>query len=125
MFNSLVVRPLAITLRAFLISAVFIGSVFADEPAQAEPTRFDIEQQPLKSALTEFARQSDREILYSTDVVADKEATSVDGVYEPEEALDLLLADTGLDYSVTVGETFLINDDGVTVTRETQTSRQC
>lgn len=112
MFNSLVVRPLAIILRAFLLSAVCIGSVFADEPAQAEPTRFDIEQQSLKSALTEFARQSDREILYSTDVVADREAPPVEGIYEPEEALDLLLADTGLDYSVTASETFLVNDAG-------------
>ena len=110
MFSSLVVRPLAITLRVFLLTAVCIGSVLADETAKAEPTRFDIEQQSLKSALTEFARQSDREILYSTEVVADKEAPSVEGIYEPEDALVLLLADTGLDYSVTASETFLVNE---------------
>ncbi len=66
----------------------------------------------MKSALTEFARQSDREILFSTDAVADKEAPDLKGMYEDERALELLLADSGLEYSVTASNTILVAEQG-------------
>lgn len=73
-----------------------------------EPVDFEINEQPLGSALNEFARQSDREILFSTDVVQHKEGRLLAGRYEPEEALGRLLAGTGLDYTVTETNTFLV-----------------
>ncbi len=109
--NRLVVVS-AFIVRAAILVFLIIGSAVADEAAIAEPTRFDIEEQPLKAALTEFARQSDREILFATSVVADKQGPTIAGTFEPEEALGLLLADTGLDYSVTGSDTFLVNDKG-------------
>ena len=112
MFANFLVSPLVFIVRAALVVFVLIGSAFADESAKADPTRFDIDEQPLKTALTEFARQSDREILFATDVVVDKQAPTVTGIYEPEDALNLLLADTGLEYSVTGSDTFLVNDQG-------------
>lgn len=76
--------------------------------ATADEVDFSIEKQPLAAALYEFARQCDREILFSTDLVAGKQALAVNGIYEPEDALALILAESGLGYSVTDGKTFLV-----------------
>lgn len=110
--STIVVRPCLTILRTLSLSILLIGSVLADATAIADLARFDIDQQPLKSALTEFAWQSDREILFSTDIVAGKQASMVAGVYEPEEALGLLLTDTGLEYSITSNNTILVNEKG-------------
>ena len=103
-------RSISIALRS--ISAIFllIGAAFAAESVTADPVDFRISEQPLDSALNEFARQSDREIFYASDVVDGVYANAVGGRYEPEDALDLLLADSGLEYSVTASDTFLVND---------------
>ena len=105
-------RSISIALRS--ISAIFllIGAAFAAEPVTADPVDFQITGQPLDSALNEFARQSDREIFYASDVVDGVYANGVDGKYEPEDALELLLADSGLEYSVTASDTFLVSDHG-------------
>ena len=47
---------------------------------------FNIEQQSLSSALNEFARQSDRQILFSTAVANAKRTRGIKGDLEPEEA---------------------------------------
>lgn len=103
-------RWISIALRSISATFLLIGAASAAEPAIAEPVDFDISKQPLSSALSEFARQSDREIFYTSDLVNGKQANKVTGTYEPDDALDLLLADSGLDYSVTSNDTFLISD---------------
>ena len=102
-------QPLKVISRSTAAYLFFISVVFAAEPIVADPVEFDIDKQPMNSALSEFARQSDREILFSSDVVESKQAHAIEGIYDPEDALDLLIADTGLDYSVTDGETFLVS----------------
>ena len=82
--------------------------ILAAATATADEVDFNIEKQPLAAALYDFARQCDREILFSTDLVEGKQAEAVDGIYEPEDALALILADSGLGYSVTDGDTFLV-----------------
>ena len=109
MFDMIIARPVVFCLRTTVVSFLLIGISFADQTVFADPTRFEIGEQPMKSALREFARQSDREILFSTDIVADKEASVLTGVYEDEEALELLLADSGLKYSVTASDTILVS----------------
>ncbi len=103
-------RSISIALRSISATFLFIGAAFAIEPVTADPVDFQISEQPLNNALNEFARQSDREIFYASDVVDGIYANGIDGNYEPEDALELLLADSGLEYSVTASDTFLVND---------------
>lgn len=105
-------RSISIALRSISATFLLIGAAFAAESVTADPVDFQITGQPLDSALNEFARQSDREIFYASDVVNGVYANGVDGKYEPEDALELLLADSGLEYSVTASDTFLVSDQG-------------
>src|SRR5579872_1192032 len=69
---------------------------------------FDIPHQGLASALGQFAHQSDRQILFSTQITADKQTAGIKGRFEPEAALRLLLKGTGLTYRVTSDHTILV-----------------
>jgi iron complex outermembrane recepter protein len=69
---------------------------------------FDIERQSLASALHEFAPQSDRQILFSTDVTDSKQTPGVKGNLAPEAALKVLLRNTGLTFRTTADNTILI-----------------
>ncbi len=59
---------------------------------------FDIPAQDLDSALTSFGRQSEREIIISAELTRNRRAPGVHGNLRPEEALGILLADSGLTY---------------------------
>ncbi|MDB6041700.1 MAG: TonB-dependent receptor [Gammaproteobacteria bacterium] len=72
------------------------------------PKVFNIEQQTLATALGEFARQSDRQILFATDVVDAKRTSGIKGALEPEAALRLLLQGTDLTYRITAENTILV-----------------
>ncbi|MGH7880157.1 MAG: TonB-dependent receptor plug domain-containing protein, partial [Candidatus Binataceae bacterium] len=74
------------------------ASARADEPA---PQPFDISPQSLATALSAFARQSQQEILYSPDVVAQKLSSGVHGTLRPLAALKILLKDSGLTVTTT------------------------
>ena len=76
--------------------------------AADNPRVFDIERGNLASALNQFAAQSDRQILFSTDVVVSKRSNRIKGELEPEAALRLLLKGTGLTYRVTSDNTILV-----------------
>jgi hypothetical protein len=69
---------------------------------------FRIEEQSLSAALNEFATQSDRQILFSADIVRAKKARAIKGNMEPEAALRLLLKGTGLTFRVTADRTILV-----------------
>ena len=98
-------RITTITLAAYLaLSAV----AAADDPAK----HFDIPQQSLPSALTEFARQSDRQLLFSTKAVDSKQTTGVKGDLAPEAALQVLLKGTGLSFRTTADKTILVDHAG-------------
>ena len=85
--------------------ALMLSTAYAEQAVE-----FKIKSGSLVTALNEYARQSDQEILFSSDIVAGKEAKAVNGVYEPQEALEMILADTGLVYAVDDGDTVLIKD---------------
>jgi outer membrane receptor protein involved in Fe transport len=76
----------------------------ADDPARS----FDIPAQDMQSALNEFARQSDRQILFSTDVAASRHTAGVKGQLAPEAALEQLLKGTGLRFRVTADRAILV-----------------
>jgi hypothetical protein len=58
--------------------------------------RFDIPSQSLGSALEAYARISGREVLYNGALAAGHRSSAVEGTYPPVEALQTLLAGTGL-----------------------------
>jgi iron complex outermembrane receptor protein len=80
-----------------------VSSALADGGSK----HFDIPAQNLQSALTEFARQADRQILFATDIVSVKRTDGVKGEFEPEAALRQLLKGSGLTYRVTADQTIL------------------
>ena len=95
--------------RALLATAASfaLGSAAMAVPS-GEPKPFDIGGQPLNSALGEFARQSNRQILYSTEVVLAKRTGGVKGELSAESALKMLLQGTGLTFRVTADDTILV-----------------
>jgi iron complex outermembrane recepter protein len=78
------------------------------------PITFAIEEQALATALQQFAQQSDRQILFSTEVVRAKRTLGIKGELEPEAALRVLLQGTGLTFRVTPDQTILVDESGET-----------
>ncbi|MFA5964564.1 MAG: TonB-dependent receptor [Sphingomonas sp.] len=64
--------------------------------AAAQQANFDIAAGDLRQALNAFARQSNREIIFSSTLVAGKRTNGVRGTLETEAALQALLQGTGL-----------------------------
>ena len=80
--------------------------------AHASPSRhFDIPAQDVRTALHEFARQADQQILFSTETVGPRRTQGVKGELEVEAALRQLLQDTGLTFRVTADGTILAEVD--------------
>jgi iron complex outermembrane receptor protein len=75
--------------------------------ASAEETKFNIAAQPLVDGLNEFAKQSGRPVMFTPDVADAKVTHGVADVSDPEKALNLVLADTGLTWRRS-GDTYLI-----------------
>src|SRR5690606_1905045 len=75
------------------------------------PVAFDIPAQTLAEGLNEFARQSGHPVMFTPQVAAAKTTGGVDGEVAAAEALDLMLAGTGLVWRRS-GDTFLIVQPG-------------
>jgi iron complex outermembrane recepter protein len=102
-FKAALVGAAQSVLCVFLLLSVVHAR--ADD-AMARP--FDIGRQSLGSALREFARQSQQEILYSPEVVAEKLSGGVHGTLQPLPALRILLKDSGLSFSMTPNGAILV-----------------
>lgn len=73
-------------------------------PAQAQETqRYEITEQDLATALKRFAAISGREIVAASAIVSRKRNSPVNGLFPPEQALALVLAQTGLRAEVVDG----------------------
>jgi iron complex outermembrane receptor protein len=101
---------LAGKLIALTVATLLSQAGIALAQAGADAKRFDIGDQLLATALNEFARQADRPILFSTEVVNAKRTEGVKGELDPEAALQALLKGTGLTYRRTAQNTFLVDD---------------
>ncbi len=93
-------------LRALLLagSAAMVLCSAGGALAQAAPdssVAFDIPAQPLGAALTQFAQQSNREILFPSEVTRSFRAPAIRGDMPPTQALGALLAGSGLAYRLT------------------------
>lgn len=98
--------------RAFLLAIFTAASTMA--AAQDRTHRFDIGEQPLATALLQFSEQSDTLLVMQAELIGDRPAPGVKGDMPVAEALDRLLRDSGLEYSVG-------DDGGVTIVKAAQT----
>lgn len=87
-----------------ILCGVAAAPIWAAEPVKT----YDIQAQELAPALRAFATQSDREILFSSEIVAGKRSPGVHGSYTAPAALKATLVDTGLAYRLTGAHAFLI-----------------
>jgi hypothetical protein len=71
---------------------------------------FDIAAQNLSSALNEFARQSQQQILFAPDIVVRKSSSPLQGEMQPLAALKVLLKDSGLSFTTTPNGTILVGN---------------
>lgn len=69
---------------------------------------FDIPAQPLPSALMQFSSQAGVEFSASTDLVEGKQVSALKGTYATREALEMLLAGTGLEFAPIDGRVLAI-----------------
>ena len=86
---------LAIALGAGVVT---IQQVQAQQVTRTNKIPLKIAQQPIGDALNEFARQSGLHIVLYSDVVQGVMSPRLEGEYTPDDALEMLLAHTGLHY---------------------------
>ncbi|MBZ8142677.1 TonB-dependent siderophore receptor [Rubrivivax gelatinosus] len=86
-----------------LAAAAVVLNLAATLPAQAQagttaaaPLTLDLPAQPLGQALNELARRADLQLSFAAEAVAGKTAPAVSGRLTPAQALDRLLAGSGL-----------------------------
>jgi outer membrane receptor protein involved in Fe transport len=103
-------RLMLSTCAALLLTSAGVTSVSAHA---ASPVVFAIEAQDLGTALKTFALQAKRDIFFAPDLTAGKRTSGVKGDLSPLNALDALLAGTGLTYRVTASNAILIEKQQV------------
>lgn len=93
--------------------AMTISIVGAQEPGSAAIRTFDIPPQTLSSALLQFSDSTNLELLFDASMTRDTKTKGVSGDHSQEEALRILLEDTGLTYRWTsTGSVTLEKDSG-------------
>lgn len=102
--------------RALLMSsALAVSMIGAAQPARARSQgespatiSLSIPAQDLSSALSEFARQTNQQLLYSPELVRGKRSTAVFGQFSPSAGLRQLLTGTGINVSIASSGAFLL-----------------
>ena len=106
----------------FTVIYLTIGMCAVSHAQAGGTLSFDIAKARADLALIAFAEQADRTLLFSFDETQDKTANRVSGQYEVVEALELLLAGTGLSISMgTQGQLSVVEDgdsNGETVVKK-------
>ncbi len=95
------------TIRKFALAGVASVALFGAS-VQAQEQDFNIKAQSLGTALSQFAVLTNQEILFSPDVVAGRTANAVVGRFQPSEALEKILADSGLTYEMQAENVLLV-----------------
>ena len=97
------------TVRRTLLSSALVASVLlGSSMAQAAPVALNIPSQSLASALNEFGKQANLQVLYSPDQVQGITSRGVSGSLEPVKALETLLQGSGISYQLN-GDTVILN----------------
>ena len=99
-------------------SLVFFGMIAGVTAASGEgldeSVEFDIPAQGLDAALLDFSEQGKIQVVVSTDAVTGHETNGVEGEHTPRQALEHLLASTGLTYSTVGLETVAVSAAEIT-----------
>ncbi|XUU60574.1 TonB-dependent receptor [Erythrobacter sp. HA6-11] len=97
------------------LSAISTAAVAQDNGNSQSETmsqQYDIEAQPLETALDQFAQVSSADLLYSSVLVEGKQSTRVSGTFTPAEALRRMLSGTGLTATQVSQSTFSLREAG-------------
>jgi iron complex outermembrane recepter protein len=84
------------TLSSLVVASIASGILVTSTLAQSRSYHFDISNQSLSQALRNYGQISGQEIIFTEDVVAGVNTTSLKGDYTAQAALDILLRGTGL-----------------------------
>jgi len=76
---------------------------------QAQEIHFNIPAQSMTSALQEFGRQSNMQVLYSPDDVEGKRSNALNGSFAPERAIAAMLNGSGVAYSLRDNSITILN----------------
>jgi hypothetical protein len=72
------------------------------------PIRFDIPSQPLHEALQQYSSVTGRSLLYDSKAVLGRTSAPLIGLYTPQDALQLLIAGSGMTARYTSAEAFML-----------------
>lgn len=108
----------ASTVMAWLACGVLLPAAAQDLRPAPQPARHagvqesrvavSIPAQPLLSALRAFGLQTQSQVLFHEALLSGREAVAVYGAYTPQEALELLLARTGLTIATVRARSFTL-----------------
>ncbi len=94
--------------RAFAQASPGSGMVQVQGGDAAAPRNFNIPAQPLGRALNTFGRQSGLQVTLSAATSRGVTSNAVNGSFTPEQALSLMLQNTGITFRVTADRTAVI-----------------
>lgn len=104
--------------KAVLAASSAIGLISSLDAAVAQPAAnavaYNIPAQPLTAALTAVAQRSGLRLAYSAALSAGRFAPALQGSFTPVQAIERLLAGTGLTYRFTNANTVTIEGPGAT-----------
>ncbi|WP_447763423.1 TonB-dependent receptor [Sphingopyxis panaciterrae] len=100
-------------LAAILATGVSASALYAPTAcAQAVQQSYNIEAQPLGTALRQYSRISGRQVIASSSLVEGRRSSSVRGRLTPDDALSRLLSGTGLNVELVEGAWVLRSGNG-------------
>lgn len=99
------------SLRAAMMAGASAVAVIAT-PAAAQSITFAIPAQGLSGALQQFAVRTNRDLLYSPELVANLRSPGLSGSFTPEDGLRRLLAGTALAFHQPTPNVFVIQRNG-------------
>lgn len=76
------------------------------------PTRFDIDAQPVATALRAYSEATGIAVLFDDDLVATRQTDGLHGIADPRDALRILLVGTGLDAHFSSMNAFTVTGAG-------------
>jgi hypothetical protein len=83
----------------------------ATDGAAERPLSFDIKPQPLTSALDMYIALTGRDVVYNANLAQGRRSSAVEGRFNPNEALALLLRDTGLVARYMAADAFVLTEE--------------
>jgi iron complex outermembrane receptor protein len=83
--------------RNAILAGLFASTVITSSAiAQERTLAFDLPAEPLADALRDYGKAADRQLIFSPDLVRNRGAHALKGRYGADQALDLLLGESGL-----------------------------